>query len=94
MYSDKELLEYIKMINWDTPIPNEELLELLKGGGKPQYQSFRKNLYMKIINGFNWHKARHIIPADKLKEALEDDVIRGLFPRNLRDKYKYVQSLL
>ena len=49
---------------------------------------------MRIINGFNWHKARHIIPADKLKEALEDDIIKGLFPRNLREKYKYVQSLL
>lgn len=49
---------------------------------------------MKIVNGFNWHKARRIIPADKLKEALTDEVIQGLFPRVLRDKYKYVQSLL
>ncbi len=94
MYTDSELLKYIHMINWDTPIPDEELLTLLKGHQKTNYEQFRVNLYMKIINGFNWHKARRIIPSDKLKEALTDEVIQGLFPRVLRDKYKYVKSLL
>jgi len=94
MYSDQELLKYMHMINWDTPIPDEELLILLKGKVKSNYEGFRANLYMKIINGYNWHKARRIIPSDKLKEALTDEVILGLFPRVLRDKYKYVQSLL
>jgi len=94
MYSDKELLEYIGLINWDTPIPNEELLKMLKGDRNSKWESFRNNLYMKIINGYSWHKARHMIPADSLKSALSDEVIRGLFPRDLRAKYKYVQSLL
>ncbi len=41
MYSDQELLKYMHMINWDTPIPDEELLILLKGKVKSNYEGFR-----------------------------------------------------
>ena len=94
MYSDRELLEKLKLLTWDLNISADQLLLLLHGE-KDQVNGFtRKNLYMKIINGFNWHVARHIIPADKLSEALSDDVINGLFPRTLREKYRYVRALL
>lgn len=94
MYSDEQMMRYLKIINWDTPIPNEELLALLKGEKSGKYEAFRKNLYMKLLNGYSWHKVRHMIPPERLREVLADDVIKGLFPRNLREKYKYVQSLL
>jgi hypothetical protein len=93
-YTDKELLNHLRLVLWDTNIPAEDLLPLLKGE-KDEVNGFtRSNLYLKIVNGFNWHKVRHIIPEDRLKEALSDEVINGLFPRSLRNKYRYVRSLL
>lgn len=93
-YTDQELLNHLHLVLWDTNIPAEKLLPLLKGE-KEEVDGFsRSNLYRKIVNGFNWHKVRHIIPENRLKEALSDEIINGLFPRSLRDKYKYVRSLL
>ncbi len=94
MYSDEELLKRLKKINWDTPIPEAELLKMLKGEPSRDFEAYRKSLYIKIVNGFSWHQVRKMITEDKLPSVLTDEVIQGLFPRNLREKYRYVQSLL
>lgn len=94
MYTEEELLKKIRMINWDTPIPDTTLLQMLRGESGGQFEFFRNNLYIKIVNGFSWHEVRKMLPAHRLREVLNEEVIRGLFPRNLRDKYRYVRSLL
>jgi len=94
LYSDDELLKYLESINWDTTLSSKELLQLLKGD-IDQVKGFTKqNLYTKILNFYPWHKVRHMVKEDKLSEVLTEDVIQGLFPRDLRDKYRYVKSLL
>ncbi|MFO0377856.1 MAG: hypothetical protein ACK50M_05335 [Cyclobacteriaceae bacterium] len=93
-FSDEELLKHLKTVLWDVTVTPEEALSILKGE-RDQVKGFtRINLYTKIVNGFYWHTVRHIIPEKNLAEALSEDVIRGLFPRDLRDKYRYVRSLL
>ncbi len=94
MYSDKELLKYLKMLTWDTTLTEHDLLKLLRSGEDEVNHNDLNTLYIKILNWFSWHKVRRIIPHDKLKEALADTIISGLFPRPLRDKYRYVRSLL
>lgn len=94
LLSDDELVKRLRLVLWDSPIPPERLLPLLKAEEEEVEGFSRQYLYRKIINGFNWHVIRHIIPETHLREALSDEVINGLFPRSLRDKYRYVQSLL
>ncbi len=94
LYSDTELLGYLRDVNWDTTLTTEELLMILKGD-KEKIKGFtQKNLFIKILNFYNWHKVRHMVPEEKLKDVLAEDVIQGLFPRDLREKYRYVRSLL
>jgi hypothetical protein len=94
LFSDEELIKRLHLVLWDSPVPAERLLPLLKAE-KDEVEGFtRKNLYRKVVNGFNWHIIRHMIPENRLHEALSDEVINGLFPRSLRDKYRYVRSLL
>ena len=94
MYFEEEITDRLKLLMWDTKISSGELVLLLKGE-RDQINGFtRKNLFAKILNGYNWHAVRKIIPENELKEALSDEVVNGLFPRTLREKYRYVRSLL
>jgi hypothetical protein len=94
MYPKEEILRRLKMVSWDITYSPEQLYDLLMGK-VDRINSFSRNqLYAKIVKGFYWHQVRHIIPEEKLREALSEDVISGLFPRDLREKYRYVRSLL
>lgn len=94
MYPDEELLRRMKLMTWDTTLTPEYLLSVLKGENTDSNENARKGLYIKILNWFPWHEVRFMVPPDKLPEVLADDVIQGLFPRDMRDKYRYVKSLL
>lgn len=91
MYSDQEILKYLAKLTWDTKQTPKDLLHILKSG---ENNWEKKGLYIKILNWFPWHQVRRIVGEEKLPEVLADDVIQGLFPRDLRDKYRYVKSLL
>ena len=91
MYTDNQILKYLDKLTWDTPQSAEDLLRILKS---PEINWEKKGLYIKILNFFYWHKVRHMIPPEQIPDILSDDVINGLFPRSLRDKYRYVRSLL
>ncbi|MBX2955265.1 MAG: hypothetical protein KF846_03855 [Cyclobacteriaceae bacterium] len=93
-FSDDELLKHMKMVLWDVTVTPEEALSILKGECDVIKGFNRTQLYMKIVNGFNWHTVRKIIPEQHLPDALSDLVIKGLFPRSLREKYRNVRSLL
>ena len=94
LYPKEEILKRLKMISWDIPYSPEQLYDLLMGKVERINGLDRNQLYSKIIKGFYWHQVRHIIPENQLGDALSDEVIRTLFPRVLRDKYRYVRSLL
>lgn len=94
MCSDEELLTRMKLLNWDTTLCSEDLLKILKGDASESNRSLQKGLCIRIINWFPWHQVREMIPNSKLPGVLADDVIQGLFPRDLREKYWYVKSLL
>lgn len=94
MYSKEEILKRLKTISWDLPYSAEELYELLVGEADRINGFTRMQLLTKIVNGFYWHQVRHIVPENLLREAVSEEVIMGLFPRDLRDKYRYVRSLL
>jgi len=94
LYTDEELLGYLKSINWDTTLTSEELLLILKGKTEKVKGFTKQNLFIKILNFYPWHKVRHMVTEEKLREILAEDVIQGVFPRDLRDKYRYVKSLL
>ena len=91
MYTDSERLELLKKLTWDTNQSAEDLLRILKS---PTDDWDTKSLYIKILNFFYWHQVHHLVPTENLHSMLTDEVIRGLFPRPLREKYKYVRSLL
>ncbi len=92
--SKPEVINLLEKVRWDIPYTAEALYKLLMGE-VDQIDGFtRQRLYTKIVNSFNWHVVRKIIPSAQLSDALSDEVIQGLFPRSLRDKYRNVRGLL
>jgi hypothetical protein len=93
-YSKAELTDLLGRLNWDTTLSKDDFAELLLSD-RPEIKGFRKvNLYIKILNFYRWHEVRKIVPAEKHAELLSEEVIKGVFPRDLREKYRYVRSLL
>ena len=94
LYPKEEILNRLKSVAWDITYTPEQLYDLLMGKVDGINGFTRTQLYAKIIKGFYWHKVRHIIPEEQLRDALSEDVLIRLFPRDLKDKYRYVRSLL
>ncbi len=92
--SKDEILAHLKLVSWDIPFSKEQLYSLMIGEVSTIQGFTRHQLYAKIVNSFNWHKVRKMIPDYRLKEALSDQVLISLFPRSLREKYKNVRGLL
>lgn len=88
------MLSRLGKLTWDTTLTAKDLLNILRNEGTVANDASRKQLYIKILNWFPWHQIREMIPSEQLPRLLSDDVIQGVFPRDMRDKYKYVKSLL
>lgn len=89
-----EKLAMLKRLFWDYKVDPREALDIIEGKRERVGGIQRKELFVKILNMYPWHKVRQLIPESLLPEVLQEDVIMGLFPKNLRDKYRYVRSLL
>lgn len=84
----------IRDVLWDYKIDPLEAERMLLGDIDRVGGMYRNELLIKLLNMYSWHKVRQIIPAHLLEGVLTEDVIKGLFPPSLRDKYRYVRSLL
>ena len=93
-YTDEEKLNHLSKVLWEHPVTPQEALSILKKEKESVNGFTLTNLYIRIINGFNWHTVCKIIPEQQLHEALSDTVIQGLFPRSLREKYRNARQLL
>lgn len=92
--STQEKLQIIKSLFWDYEVNPEEAIPVLEGKGDHIGAISRHELFIKILNFVPWHKIREMFPESMLPELLSDQVINGLFPPVLRERYKYVRKLL
>ena len=92
MQADKEkIIALIKPLLWDTKITAEEAFTALL---KKENSSLKNTLYIKFLNFYPWRTIRETFPKDKWDELLDDKVIIGLFPRQLRTTYTHVKRVL
>lgn len=92
MLSELEIREKLELLLWDTPATVDDAYDLLMFD-RPCRIS-KHNLYQKILNSFRWYVVKQIIPKEKMEYAFSDEVLNGLFPRGIRDNYKYAKRFL
>jgi hypothetical protein len=90
----EEKLDLVKSLFWDYKVDPEEAVRALEGHTERIGKLHRNELFIKLLNFYPWHKVREIVPESLLAELLSENVIRGLFPPILRERYRYVRKLL
>lgn len=94
MMTKEEKLDIVKSMFWDYQVAPEDALKVLNGEAEYIGKLHKNELFIKILNFLPWHKVREIFPENMLAEVLSDEVIKGLFPPILRERYTYVRKLL
>lgn len=89
-----EKVEMVKRLFWDYKIDPEKALQILEGKVEKIDKIRRNELFIKLLNFYPWHKVRRLVSSDLHKDLLSEEVIQGLFPPILRERYKYVRELL
>jgi hypothetical protein len=82
--------EVLRKINWDYNYTVEVQERLLASDNL----SDKKHIYLKLLQGVRWYTLRAILTERELKEALSMEVIRAVFPRQLRETYMYASKAL
>lgn len=90
----EEKLQLVRSLYWEYAIDPEEAVRALEGKTERIGKLHRNELFIKLLNFYPWHKVREIVPENMLPDLLSEEVIRGLFPPILRERYRYVRKLL
>ena len=84
----------LKSLMWDYSISAGEMQDLLDGKIEKAGHYTYENLFAKMIKGLPWYTVLQLIPAEKVKELLTDEVINTLWPESVKTQYKYVRKRL
>jgi hypothetical protein len=90
----EERVQLVKRLFWDYKIDPEEAVTAMEIDSERIGNLHRNTLFIKLLNYYPWHLVREIVPEQLLPKLLSDEVINGLFPPELRERYKYVRRLL
>ena len=52
------------------------------------------NLFAKMLIGLPWYTIIQLLPVEKVKEMLTDEIIGALWPKSVQNQYKYVRQRL
>jgi len=85
MLSEQEIKAKLKLLLWDSPATVDDVYALLMEDRPCRMP--KHNLYQKILTTFPWYTVRKIIPEDKLEYAMSEMVLKGLFPKKIREDY-------
>jgi len=94
MFDDTIRIDHIRRVLWDVNADAEAVLRALDGHGPMPGGIDPAVVYAKLLKSYSWHTLLRIIPAERLKDALSDDVLRRLWPASLRTRYEYARELL
>jgi len=90
--TEQEIKEKLKLLLWDTPATADDAYNLLMHDTPCRIA--KHNLYQKILNGNRWYVVKQIIPKEKMEYAFSHEVLKGLFPPSIREKYQYATRFL
>ena len=85
---------HLKDLFWDYHFNEDELQALLNGDVDKVGHLDRNALYARILTSMNWYQIMDLIPGEKIKEALSDEVIERIRFKDLREKYYFAKRLL
>ncbi len=93
-FTDVEKRQLLSRLLWDLDISVEGLLQLLNDEIEDIDGFGKINLYQRLLTTYDWYTLLRLLPVEKIKPMLADEVLNRLFPRDLRDRFIYARSIL
>ena len=90
----EEKIKHLNYLCWDIPYDGEELLNVLEDNPKRKSTLDKFNVYNKIMQGMRWYTVMELLDEKQLNEAMQDKVLKSLFPKTYQLKYFNVKRLL
>lgn len=94
MFDDTVRIDYIRRVLWDVDADAAAVLRALDGRGPMPGGLDPTVIYVKLLKSYSWHTLLRMFRADRLNDALSDDVLRRLWPASLRTRYEYAREIL
>lgn len=92
--NEQEKIQLIQKLFWEYEITTEEAGILLKLSALPSKGITEKNYHTKLLSSLRWHKLIQIVPSGQFNVLLVEDNLKGLFPGQLAENYRYVRRIL
>lgn len=89
----QELTQMLKKVVWDYYIQENQLLDIYLDKTKSNSIS-SKELKTKLLNGFSWYKLIDVLGFDEAKKLLQDDIIKGIYPKSYRETIYNASKIL
>ena len=92
--SIEEKKKLLSQLYWDTEIDVDYLFDILDGSRSPKTERDLSNLYQRLLNTFDWYTLLKLIPKKQLRNALGDNILNRLYPKDLCQRFKYAKNIL
>jgi hypothetical protein len=93
-FTREEKLKYMRMLMWDYHYPPEECLEVLEGKRKTVGHYTEETLFRKLLESFPWFTIIRLLPLERIKELLTENVIQKLRFNSLKKSYAFIRERL
>jgi hypothetical protein len=80
--------------HWDKNVDENQLYDFIIGKTETLPFLDKKLIFCRLLSTYDWYTLNKLIPKKLLKEALTDDVLDRLYPKELKGKYKYARGIL
>ena len=79
---------------WDVDVDPNELRQLLMGDTERVGHITRERLYRRLMETFSWYQVLEIVPADQVKNMLDENIISRLRNKTLQKRYEVLAEIL
>lgn len=90
--TEKEMI--ISRLFWDVEIKQLDVEKLIEEKYKNLDEEPSQQFFRRLLTSCDWYTMLKLIPPEKLKRVLSDEILDKLFPKDLKNKYLYARDLL
>ena len=79
---------------WDVDNKQLDVDKLIEEKYKSLEEEPSQQFFRRLLTSCDWYTMLKLIPSEKLKIVLSDEILDKLFPKDLKNKYRYARDLL
>lgn len=87
-------LAIIKKILWDYNISGEDCISVLEGRQSSAGHYNEQNLFIKVLESFPWYTVMDLVPMDRIRTLLTEELINKLRAEQLKIRYEFIRARL